>query len=74
MFKFLTIAFATTMKGTVDQIDSVRVISELVAKDGHIHETELPIWLFPCKVEEGTVFLIKTFEDSVTITCKKEKN
>ena len=66
-------AFATTMKGTVDQIDKDRVIAELVAKDEHVHEAELPIWIFPCKVEEGTVFWIKTFEDSVTITCKKEK-
>ena len=73
MFKFLTIAFATTMKGTVDQVDKDRVIAELVAKDEHVHEAELPIWIFPCKVEEGTIFWIKTFEDSVTITCKKEK-
>jgi len=74
MFKFLTIVFAATMEGTVDQIDSDRVITELVAKDGHVHEAELPIWLFPCKVEEGTIFWIKTFKNNVTITCKKEKN
>tara|TARA_A100001388_G_C28454117_1_gene350058 strand:- start:141 stop:365 length:225 start_codon:yes stop_codon:yes gene_type:complete len=73
VFKILTIAFATTIKGTVDQVDTNQVITELVAKDGHIHEAELPIWIFPCKVEEGTIFWIKTFEDSVTITCKKEK-
>tara|TARA_A100001388_G_C28696255_1_gene463847 strand:+ start:389 stop:613 length:225 start_codon:yes stop_codon:yes gene_type:complete len=74
MCNFLIAFFATTMRGTVDQIDSSKVIAELVAKDGHIHEAELPIWLFPCRVEEGTVFLVDTFNDRVIITCKKEQN
>ncbi len=73
MFKILTIAFATSIKGTVDQVDTNQAITELVAKDGHTHEVALPIWIFPCKVEEGTIFWIKTFKDNVIITCKKEK-
>ena len=46
------------MSGTVDQIDDRKAIVELVAKDGHAHEESLPIWLFPCKIQEGTKFSI----------------
>lgn len=72
MFKFLTVAFVATMEGTVDQIDSNRAVVEITAKDNHIHEAEFPIWIFPCKVEEGTVFRIDIFKDKVTIRCNKE--
>ena len=71
MFKFLTIAMATTMKGTIDQIDQNRVIVEMSAKDGHTHEAEFPIWIFPCSVKEGTVFWIDMFNDKVVIHCDR---
>ncbi len=73
MNKILLAVFATTMKGTVDQIDTNRAIVEMLAKDGHTHEVEFPIWVFPCKVEEGTIIWIDMLQDRVTIRCNKEK-
>jgi hypothetical protein len=67
--KFFSLYFAAIMNGTVDQIYDNRAIVELVAKDGHFHEESLPIWIFPCKIKEGTVFYIKIKEDSITILC-----
>jgi len=69
--KFFSLYFAVTMNGTVDQIYGNKVTVELVAKDGHAHEESLPMWLFPCKIEEGTKFRIKTKENSITIQCDK---
>ena len=67
--KFFSLCFAVTMNGTVDQIYNSRAIVELVAKDGHAHEESLPVWMFPCKIEEGTKFRIKIKEDSITLEC-----
>ena len=71
MMKFFNIYFAITMNGTVDQIYENRAIVELVAKDGHAHEESLPIWMFPCKIEEGTKFSIKTKQNTITIQCSQ---
>lgn len=70
MNKILMAVFATTMRGTIDQVDSNHVIAEMVAKDGHIHEVEIPKWIFPCNTEEGTVFWIDTYKRSVVIRCR----
>ena len=61
----------TTMKGTVDQIDRGKVFVEIEAKDGHVHATELPQWIFPCLVNEGTVFYMYTDKDTLVVKCDK---
>lgn len=71
MIKLFKIWFTSmTMNGTVDQINNGRADVEIVAKDGHTHEDRLPIWMFPCKIQEGTRFSIKVTEDLVLIQCK----
>ena len=71
MIKLLKLWFTSVMmNGTVDQINNGKADVEILAKDGHAHEDQLPIWLFPCRVEEGTRFLIKMTEDLVLIQCK----
>lgn len=71
MMKLLNLWFAsTTMTGTVDIISGGKADVELVARDGHYHEDNLPIWMFPCKVEEGTKFSIKITNDLMLIQCE----
>jgi len=69
MLKLFSIYFAIIMSGTVDQIDGQMAIIELVAKDGHSHEVNLPLWMFPCRIEEGTKIWIKIKEDATIIYC-----
>jgi len=69
MNNILIAIFAVTMKGTVDRVNNNQVVVEMVAKDGHTHEAEFPRWIFPCTVEEGTVFWIDIFKKNVTIRC-----
>jgi hypothetical protein len=69
MIKFLSLLFSTTMHGIVDQVDGHIAIVELVAKDGHTHEINLPLWMFPCSIQEGTGFSIDMKIDSTTIYC-----
>ena len=72
MIKLLILWFATTsMTGTVDQINDGKADVELLARDGHAHEEQLPIWMFPCKVEEGTRFVIITTKDSTILQCEE---
>ena len=70
MRNFYIMFFAVSMKGIVDQIDAGKVYAELIAKDGHTHQTEIPQWLFPCQVKEGTEFWINTRKNSVNIKCE----
>ena len=66
----LALFFATSiMTGTVDQVEGRQVVVELTAKDGHMHNTVLPLWLFPCRIEEGSKFWIEMKDDSLTIFC-----
>tara|TARA_B100000700_G_C14614091_1_gene655020 strand:+ start:410 stop:625 length:216 start_codon:yes stop_codon:yes gene_type:complete len=71
MIKIISLICATIMTGTVDQINGRAVSVELEAKDGHTHQDTLPVWMFPCKVEEGTQFTVAIKEDSLTIICKE---
>jgi hypothetical protein len=70
MVRFLSFFFGFTMSGTVDQVDGYTVIAELIAKDGHSHEVNLPLWVFPCRVHEGTRFWINVKNDSTTFYCE----
>ena len=63
--------FATTMTGTVDQIDGGKADVELLAKDGHTHEDRFALWMFPCNVVEGTKFSIKITAESTLIQCEE---
>lgn len=60
------------MFGTVDQVNNGFAQVELVAKDGHAHEESIPVWMFPCVVEEGKGFFIETSEKTTIIRCEKE--
>jgi len=73
MNNFIILFFITTMQGTVDQINLGKATVEISARDGHLHIAELPLWLFPCEVEEGLQFYIHTGSDSTTIRCKETK-
>tara|TARA_B100001250_G_scaffold45025_1_gene35386 strand:- start:2294 stop:2521 length:228 start_codon:yes stop_codon:yes gene_type:complete len=73
MIKLFKLWFTgVVMNGTVDQINDGKADVEILARDGHSHEDRLPIWLFPCRVEEGTRFSIKMAEDLVLIQCKED--
>tara|TARA_E500000331_G_C17208724_1_gene692618 strand:+ start:667 stop:864 length:198 start_codon:yes stop_codon:yes gene_type:complete len=61
---------SSTMTGTVDQIEGTKVIVELMAKDGHTHEDIIPIWIFPCTIEEGSKFSIKSNKKNTIIRCQ----
>ena len=60
------------MSGTVDQINGEEAAVELIAKDGHAHTTAFPVWLFPCKVVEGTRFTISLNTKSSSIFCENK--
>ncbi len=64
---------ASTMTGTVDQVEGREAAVEIVARDGHAHEEILPTWIFPCRVEEWTKFWIQIKEDSVAIKCRSNR-
>jgi len=71
MFKILSILFSSSvMTGIVDQVNGQHVFVELTAKDGHAHEMNLPKWLFPCKVSEGTKFTIRMSKSTTAIMCE----
>ena len=74
MIKILYMLFGITMKGTVDQIHGNTVLVELVSAGGHTHEEILPRWMFPCYIEEGTVFWIDTSEKLTTIRCQAKED
>ena len=59
------------MAGVVDQLDGEIVAVELQAKDGHYHQAKLPIWVFPCAVEEGLKFSINFEPDTTIVRCTK---
>jgi|APSaa5957512493_1039668.scaffolds.fasta_scaffold159294_3 hypothetical protein len=71
MIKILSFFFGFAVSGTVDQIHGHTVVAELVVKDGHIHDIDLPIWLFPCRVREGTRFIVNHNIDSTVLFCEK---
>lgn len=71
MIHILILVLGASMTGTVDQVDGNRVIVELVAKDGHTHQEDIPKWMFPCLIEEGTQFFIQTNEKNTIIRCQK---
>jgi hypothetical protein len=55
--------------GTVDQVDGNNILVELSARN-HIHDDVIPRWLFPCKVEEGTKFIVQSYKNKTIIKCE----
>ena len=72
MIQIIFFTMSSIMEGTVDQIEGNKAVVELTAKDGHIHQEIFPTWVFPCRIEEGSRFSVKSNEKNTIITCNKK--
>jgi len=55
--------------GVVDQIQGQSATVELSDSSGHIDHAELPLWVFPCAIEEGTTFYANMTDQVLEIRC-----
>ena len=55
--------------GVVDQLQGQSVAVELSDSSGHVDYTYLPLWIFPCAIEEGAMFYVNRTDGILEIRC-----
>ena len=74
--KLFALALTFCLVGVVDQINGKSVLVEFESRGDALEYTNLPLWVFPCKIKEGDVFHITQTDESLEVKCgapKKEK-
>ena len=68
-FKHVNLALAFLLLGVVDQIYGHSIHVELTDETGHPTITDLPLWIFPCDIEEGSIFYFTKTDDVLELRC-----
>ena len=67
--KYANLALAFLLLGVVDQVYGRSVHVELTDQAGHATITDLPLWMFPCDIKEGSMFYFTKVDDVLELRC-----
>ena len=71
MFNFSRYMLCIILLGVVDQVHDRTVLVELSSLSGNVNNLEMPLWLFPCDVQEGDFFYVESIDEVTEIRCGK---
>jgi len=57
--------------GIVDQVHNDSVQVELSDIEGTVITDDLPLWIFPCEIEEGDMFYFVKLDGVLELRCGK---
>ena len=66
---YANLALAFLLLGVVDQIYGQSIHVELTDQTGHAVITDLPLWMFPCDIEEGSIFYFTKTDGILELRC-----
>ena len=67
--KYTNLLLAFCLLGVVDQIEGKSVSVEITGPGASVENTELPLWVFPCDVQEGDLFYVIKNDDVMEVRC-----
>lgn len=69
--KYVNPMLAFLLLGVVDQVYGHSIHVELTDETGQPTITDLPLWIFPCDIEEGSIFYFTKLNDVLELRCGK---
>jgi flavoprotein len=67
--KYANLVLAFLLLGVVDQIHGRSIHVELTDRTGQAVITDLPLWMFPCDIEEGSIFYFTKVDNVLELRC-----
>jgi len=67
--KYANLVVAVVVIGGVDPVQGRSVHVELTDAEGETMMTDIPLFMFPCNVKEGTMFYFTRVDEVLELRC-----